>query len=98
VPELADDEAPVVVPAPLPRQREPDFAVVTPPPEITVLRTSWHPRPERRLARVRLAGSSAPVEVHEGDALSTLVVKTIEPSGVVFLHGGRELRRGVGGE
>jgi hypothetical protein len=67
------------------------------PPEIHVLRTSWHPHPERRVARVRLGGASAPVEVHEGDAISTLIVKAIEPSGVVFLHGGRELRRSVGG-
>jgi hypothetical protein len=83
--------------SPAPR-REPDFAVVTPPPEIYVLRTSWHPRAERRLARVRLGGASGPVEVREGDAISTLVVKAIEPSGVVFLHGGRELRREVRGE
>jgi hypothetical protein len=34
--------------------------------------------------------------VREGDAVSTLVVKTIEPSGVLFLHGGEELRRSIG--
>jgi hypothetical protein len=100
VPAPAEPERPVLdaareTAAP-PRPREPDFAVVTPPPEIHVLRTSWHPRAERRVARVQLGGASAPIEVREGDALSTLVVKAIEPSGVVFLHGGRELRRGLG--
>jgi hypothetical protein len=80
---------------------EPPTAIarsVAPPsaPGIEVLRTTWHPRPERRVARVRLAGRPAPLDVHEGDAVSTLVVKTIEPSGVLFLHGSQELRKGVG--
>ncbi len=61
-----------------------------------MLRTTWHPRPERRVARLRVGGFAAPMEVHEGDAVSTLVVKTIEPSGVLFLHGSQEIRRGVG--
>jgi hypothetical protein len=63
---------------------------------VEVLRTTWHPRPERRVARIRVDGFAAPLEVREGDAVSTLVVKTIEPSGVLFLHGGAELRRGIG--
>jgi len=66
------------------------------PPAVEVLRTTWHPHPERRVARIRVAGFAAPVEVREGDAVSTLVVKTIEPSGVLFLHGGEELRRSIG--
>jgi len=70
--------------------------VATPPPTVEVLRTAWHPRPERRVARIKVAGLAAPVEVREGDAVSTLVVKTIEPSGVLFLNGSDELRRGVG--
>ena len=65
-------------------------------PVVEVLRTTWHPHPERRVARIRVGGFAAPVEVREGDAVSTLVVKTIEPSGVLFLHGGEELRRGIG--
>jgi hypothetical protein len=48
------------------------------------------------VARIRIEGRDAPLDVHEGDAVSTLVVKTIEPSGVLFLHGSAELRRGVG--
>jgi hypothetical protein len=66
------------------------------PPAVEVLRTTWHPHPDRRVARIRIAGFAAPLEVREGDAVSTLVVKTIEPSGVLFLHGGEELRRGIG--
>jgi hypothetical protein len=79
-----------------PRERVPDVATVPPPPEVEVLRTVWHPNPERRHARVRVAGLAEPVDLREGDVVSTLVVKTIEPSGVIFLHGGRELRRTVG--
>ena len=66
------------------------------PPVVEVLRTIWHPNPERRVARLRVGGFAAPMEVREGDAVSTLVVKTIEPSGVLFLHGGEELRRDIG--
>jgi hypothetical protein len=36
------------------------------------------------------------VELREGDRLEDLVVARIEPGGVVFLHEGQELRRGVG--
>jgi len=61
-----------------------------------VERTSWHPKPERRVAWVRLEGSSAVREVREGDALGTLVVKEIRPSAVVFLHGAEQLQRRVG--
>jgi hypothetical protein len=48
------------------------------------------------VALVRSPERSEPVELHEGDALGTLVVKTIEPSGVVFLQGGSETRARVG--
>jgi hypothetical protein len=48
------------------------------------------------VAWVRLEGSSAVREVHEGDALGTLVVKEIRPSAVVFLHGVEQLSRRVG--
>jgi hypothetical protein len=61
-----------------------------------VERIRWHPKSERRLAWVRLEGSSAEREVHEGDALGTLVVKEIRPSTVVFLHGAESLQRRIG--
>jgi hypothetical protein len=65
-------------------------------PAVQVERTSWHPKPGRRVAWVRLEGSSVVREVHEGDALGTLVVKEIRPSAVVFLHGAEQLQRRVG--
>ena len=65
-------------------------------PTVQVERTSWHPKPERRVAWLRVEGSAAMREVHEGDALGTLVVKEIRPSAVVFLHGTDELQRRVG--
>jgi hypothetical protein len=87
--------APAVKPPPVTAKR-----VLAPPPpsapEVQVERTSWHPKPERRVAWVRLEGSAATREVHEGDALGTLVVKEIRPSAVVFLHGADELQRRVG--
>jgi hypothetical protein len=64
-------------------------------PNVLVSRTIWHPQRERRLAMVAFEGG-APRELHEGDAIGSLVVAKIEPSGVVFLHDGAELRRGVG--
>jgi hypothetical protein len=36
--------------------------------------------------------------VHEGDVLAGALVKRIEPSGVVFEHSGREIRRRIGQE
>ena len=87
--------APVAKPPPVAAKR-----VLAPPPpsapEVQVERTSWHPKPERRVAWVRLEGSAATREIHEGDALGTLVVKEIRPSAVVFLHGTDELQRRVG--
>jgi len=58
--------------------------------------TRWHPASEKRSARVRVQGRKDPLELREGDAVGVLVVSEIQPSGVVFLYGGREIRRGVG--
>jgi hypothetical protein len=60
-----------------------------------VERTIWHPDPARRRAWVRLEGRAS-TELHEGDALGGVAVRRIEPSGVVFVVEGRELRRAVG--
>jgi hypothetical protein len=78
---------PPVVPARLRR---------APVPEVFVLRTVWHPVAERRVAEVEVWGRPEPFRLHEGDAVGPLVVKRIEPSGVVFLHEQVELRRRVG--
>jgi hypothetical protein len=68
------------------------------PPKITVKKTIWHPTPGRRLAQIEVEGHEGAIELHEGDAVGTLVVAEIKPSEVVFLHRGDELRRKVGGE
>jgi hypothetical protein len=65
-------------------------------PGVHVERTVWHPVSDRRVAVVALDGASGPREIREGDAVGSLVVSEIEPSGVVFLHQGVELRRRVG--
>jgi hypothetical protein len=67
------------------------------PPKVTVEKTVWHPTPERRVARIEVEGFKGTLELHEGDAVGTLVVAEIQPSGVVFLHGGEKLHRKVGG-
>jgi len=64
-------------------------------PGVVVSSTVWHPQRDRRLAMVSLEGGAAR-ELHEGDAIGSLVVSEIGPSGVVFLHDGVELRRRVG--
>jgi hypothetical protein len=97
--------APPVTPAPAAEappgpEPAPVIAAAPPPvraavPEVRVERTLWHPQATRRVAVV-LLGAEEPREVHEGDALGPLVVAKIEPSGVVFVHEGVELRRRVG--
>ena len=64
-------------------------------PGVRVERTSWHPSAARRTAVVALA-SGEELEVHEGDEVGSLVVSRIEPSGVVFLDRGVEVRRRIG--
>lgn len=78
-----------------PRKPPPEKVVRANMPEVFVTSTVWHPQKNRRLAKVSLA-DGASREVHEGDAIGPLVVSLIEPSGVVFLHDGVELRRRVG--
>ncbi len=86
----------VAVAEPEPAAAEPEVATIAPRPEVWVERTQWHPTPERRRALVRLAGDQ-PRELAEGDAIGALVIREIQPSGVVFLFQGEEFRRGLGG-
>jgi hypothetical protein len=65
-------------------------------PDLRVERTVWHPTAERRFALIEFDESAERREVREGDAVGPLVVSKIEPSGVVFVHDGVELRRRVG--
>ncbi len=81
---------------PEPAPSEPAVAVVSPRPEIWVDRTQWHPSAEKRSALVRVGDAEAR-ELHEGDALGGVVVKQIQPSGVLFLFEGEEFKRGIGG-
>ena len=106
----APSRRPAVVPEPLAEPVE--VAALVPEPEaqpepappgesseipvVTVTRTVWHPKPERRSAIVEVAGNPAPVELKEGDRLGVLVLTQIKPSGVVFDYEGVELVRKIG--
>ncbi len=65
-------------------------------PDVVVLRTTWHPAPNRRSASVRLEATGELVTLREGDAIGGLVVREILPSSVLFQAGEVELRRRVG--
>ena len=79
-----------MAPGDLPRIAEPAI------PDLSVLRTAWHPQSERRSARIQLAKSEEVITLREGDAVGSLVVKEITPSSVLFAAGDVELRRRVG--
>jgi hypothetical protein len=84
--------------APPPARPAPARVAKIRPPKVTVKRTIWHPTPERRMARIEVEGRKGSLELREGDAVGTLVVGEIRPSGVVFLHGGEKLHRKVSAE
>jgi len=69
-------------------------AVIAPPPALFVEQTQWHPSPERRLARVDVAGQS--LELREGQQTHGVRVVEIRPSAVVFEHAGVRIERKVG--
>lgn len=79
---------------------EPDTApqVARAAPTMRVLRTQWHPTPDKRSALVRAADTAEARELREGDAIDGAVVKEIRPSGVVFLRDGGEFTQGVGAD
>lgn len=96
-PKPAAPKPPAARPVASPKPRPvPQVATIAPAPGISVLRTVWHPRPERRSARVEVEGHSEVLELREGDVVGVLVVSEIQPSAVVFLHGGARLRRPIG--
>jgi hypothetical protein len=72
-------------------------ARVAPPPApaITVVRTVWHPKPDRRTAMLEAPGDAAPREYREGDRVGALTLLRIEPSGVVFDRDGVEVRQKI---
>jgi hypothetical protein len=55
--------------------------------EVFVVKTVWHPKPERRSARLRLSDRVDTVEVREEDVVEGYVVREITPSSVVLARG-----------
>lgn len=99
-PARSEPVAAATPPAPAPaqpvrRKPPPEKIVRANLPDVFVSSTVWHPQKDRRLAKVSLSGGVAK-DLHEGDAIGPLVVSRIEPSGVIFVHDGVELRRRVG--
>jgi hypothetical protein len=70
--------------------------IAPPTPDIAVLQTAWHPKPDHRSARIRLLKDDETLTLREGDAVGPLVVQQITPSAVIFLSGDVELRLRVG--
>jgi hypothetical protein len=65
-------------------------------PDVVVVRTSWHPTPDRRTARIRVVASDEILTLRQGDAIGGLVIQEITPSSVLFQAGEIEIRRKVG--
>jgi len=64
--------------------------------DVKVLKTVWHPKPDRRSARLELSNRESPVEVHESDLVEGYVVEEITPSKVLLSKDGVTLTRRVG--
>ena len=62
---------------------------------VRVVRTSWHPRADRRAAWVAI-GSADPHEVREGEWVGALEIRTIEPDGILFADGPILVHRRIG--
>jgi hypothetical protein len=63
---------------------------------IRVVRTSWHPLPERRAAWVEWDGEGVR-EVREGGRVGPYQVREIEPEAVLFADGAALVRKRIGG-
>lgn len=85
--------APPIAVRPAPKRAAPPAPAAS---SLRVLRTSWHPRPEKRVAWVQAPGAAAPQAVHEGDRVEGWLVREIEPAAVVLSDGAGEIRRSVG--
>lgn len=73
--------------------------VRAPVPSVVVMRTIWHPRPERRRAELSVeeGGATRTLELREGDFVGPLKLSEIGPLGVTFVHEGVEIQHRVGG-
>ncbi len=81
------------------RERAEPPTVVRPPvPSLSIKRTVWHPRPERREAMVEIfeGEETRIVRLREGEFLGPLELQEVRPTGVTFLHDGIEVQRRVG--
>jgi hypothetical protein len=65
-------------------------------PAVRVVQTTWHPDPARRTALVEAGDGGGPTQLRQGDAIGSLVVESISPTGVTFAHDGVSLVRRVG--
>ena len=65
-------------------------------PDLTVIRTSWHPTADRRSAKIRLEEKNELVTLREGDSVGGMTIYEISPSAVVFSAGEVQVRRRVG--
>jgi hypothetical protein len=65
-------------------------------PSLRVESTVWHPLAERRVAVIEFDRTAERREIREGDSVGPLVVSKIEPSGIIFVHDGVEMRRRIG--
>jgi hypothetical protein len=65
-------------------------------PDLTVIRTSWHPTADRRSAKIRLEEKNELVTLREGDTVGGMVIHEISPSAVIFTAGEVQIRRRVG--
>ena len=94
----ARGQSPITVVSESPPAAAPPIAVRPAPTasSLRVLRTSWHPRPEKRIAWVQAPGAAASQAVHEGDRVEGWLVREIEPAAVVLSDGAGEIRRSLG--
>lgn len=76
---------------------EPDHKVVLRAklPKLKVRSTIWHPQSSRRITVVEVDAGQV-LELNEGDAVGPLVVESIKPGGVFFMHDGVSVLHKVG--
>ena len=88
-PKLSQDITPEFIPE----------IVRAPVPSVVVMRTIWHPRPERRRAELSVeeGGATRTLELREGDYVGPLKLSEIGPLGVTFVLEGVEIQHRVGG-
>ncbi len=64
--------------------------------DVSIIKTIWHPSPDRRIAILRFTDDLENREVHEGDFVGGFEIGEIKLSGVVFVREGITVERRVG--